>query len=169
VSAAQVKLRGVTKAFPSGAGGGVVHALGPIDIEIRKGDFFVVWVHPAAESQRPELIADLTHHGRKKIEFEGRAIRRAFPWRRRRFQEDACFPGLVCAKTLNLAYGKEHQRGEKTHRATAVIEMMGHDLRDIIRRNCLWHAPARLHRAHYRGPRLILLDEPFARLIAGGS
>jgi NitT/TauT family transport system ATP-binding protein len=40
--AAQVTLRGVTKVFPTGAGGGGVHALGPIDIEIRKGEFFAV-------------------------------------------------------------------------------------------------------------------------------
>ena len=42
MSAAQVTLRGVTKVFPAGAGGGAVHALGPIDIEIRKGEFFAI-------------------------------------------------------------------------------------------------------------------------------
>ena len=80
MSAAQVKLRGVTKAFPSGAGGGVVHALGPIDIEIRKGEFFAI-VGPSGcgKSTLLELIAGLTLPTEGKIEFEGRAIKENVP------------------------------------------------------------------------------------------
>ena len=61
MSAAQVTLRGVTKVFPAGAGGEPVHALGPIDIEIRKGEFFAV-VGPSGcgKSTLLELIAGLT-------------------------------------------------------------------------------------------------------------
>jgi NitT/TauT family transport system ATP-binding protein len=37
-----VTLRGVTKVFPAAPGGQPVHALGPIDVAIEKGEFFAI-------------------------------------------------------------------------------------------------------------------------------
>ena len=94
MSAAQVTLRGVTKVFPAAAGGNAVHALGPIDIEIKKGEFFAV-VGPSGcgKSTLLELIAGLTAPTEGEIEFEGRAIRENVPdGIGVVFQEDACFP-----------------------------------------------------------------------------
>ena len=170
MSAAQVKLRGVTKAFPSGAGGGVVHALGPIDIEIRKGEFFAI-VGPSGcgKSTLLELIAGLTLPTEGKIEFEGRAIKENVPdGVGVVFKEDACFPWLSVRE--NVEFGLRQKNiggGEKSHRATAVIEMMGlHDFAG--------HYPAQLSggmrqrvciaRTIVAEPRLILLDEPFGAL-----
>ena len=170
MSAAQVTLRGVTKVFPAGAGGEPVHALGPIDIEIRKGEFFAV-VGPSGcgKSTLLELIAGLTAPTLGEIEFEGRAINESVPdGVGVVFQEDACFPWLNVRQ--NIEFGlRQKQIGtdEKARRAAALIDMMG--LRDFAQ-----SYPAQLSggmrqrvciaRTIVAEPRLILLDEPFGAL-----
>jgi NitT/TauT family transport system ATP-binding protein len=170
VSAAQVTLRGVTKIFPAAAGGKEVHALGPIDIEIRKGEFFAV-VGPSGcgKSTLLELIAGLTAPTEGKIEFEGRAIGQNVPdGVGVVFQEDACFSWLSVRE--NIEFGlrqKDLALEEKARRAAAVIEMMG--LSEFAR-----SYPAQLSggmrqrvciaRTIVAEPRLILLDEPFGAL-----
>jgi NitT/TauT family transport system ATP-binding protein len=98
VSAAQVTLRGVTKVFPAGAGGEPVHALGPIDIEIRKGEFFAV-VGPSGcgKSTLLELIAGLTPPTLGEIEFEGHAIKDTVP------DGIGVFPGRRLLLWLNVS------------------------------------------------------------------
>ena len=61
MSTAHVTLRGVTKVFPASGGGKGVHALGPINLDIRTGEFFAV-VGPSGcgKSTMLELIAGLT-------------------------------------------------------------------------------------------------------------
>jgi NitT/TauT family transport system ATP-binding protein len=169
VSAAQVALRGVTKAFPTGSSGKVVHALGPIDIEIRKGEFFAV-VGPSGcgKSTLLELIAGLTAPTQGQIEFEGRPIETIPDGVGVVFQEDACFPWLNVQE--NIEFGlrqKSIGSDEKARRAAAAIDMMG--LRDFAR-----SYPAQLSggmrqrvciaRTIVAEPRLILLDEPFGAL-----
>jgi NitT/TauT family transport system ATP-binding protein len=170
VTAAQVTLRGVTKVYPASAGGNPVHALGPIDIEIRKGEFFAV-VGPSGcgKSTLLELIAGLTAPTQGEIEFEGRAIGDNVPdGIGVVFQEDACFPWLNVLE--NIEFGlrrKAIDADEKSRQAAAVIEMMG--LREFAR-----SYPAQLSggmrqrvciaRTIVAQPRLILLDEPFGAL-----
>jgi NitT/TauT family transport system ATP-binding protein len=64
---AQVTLRGVTKIFPAAGDGNPVHALGPIDLEIRKGEFFAV-VGPSGcgKSTLLELIAGTDRSDRRR-------------------------------------------------------------------------------------------------------
>ncbi|HMF21428.1 MAG TPA: ABC transporter ATP-binding protein [Pseudolabrys sp.] len=170
MSATQVTLRGVTKVFPASAGGEPVHALGPIDIEIKKGEFFAV-VGPSGcgKSTLLELIAGLIAPTFGEIEFEGRAIRETVPdGVGVVFQEDACFPWLDVWE--NIEFGLRQKKigtEEKRRRAAAVIDMMG--LRDFAR-----SYPAQLSggmrqrvciaRTIVAEPRLILLDEPFGAL-----
>jgi NitT/TauT family transport system ATP-binding protein len=170
VSAAQVTLRGVTKVFPAAAGGKEVYALGPIDIEIRKGEFFAV-VGPSGcgKSTLLELIAGLTAQTEGEIEFEGRAIGQNVPdGVGVVFQEDACFSWLSVRE--NIEFGlrqKDLAPEDKARRAAAVIEMMG--LSEFAR-----SYPAQLSggmrqrvciaRTIVAEPRLILLDEPFGAL-----
>ena len=170
MSAAQVTLRGVTKVFPAGTGGKEVHALGPIDIGIRKGEFFAV-VGPSGcgKSTLLELIAGLTAPTKGEIEFEGRAIGQNVPdGVGVVFQEDACFSWLNVRE--NIEFGlrqKDLAPEEKARRAAAVIEMMG--LSEFAR-----SYPAQLSggmrqrvciaRTIVAEPRLILLDEPFGAL-----
>ena len=128
MSAAQVTLRGVTKVFPAAAGGNPVHALGPIDVEIRKGEFFAV-VGPSGcgKSTLLELIAGLTAPTEGEIEFEGRAIGANVPdGIGVVFQEDACFPWLSVRENVEFGLRQKNiVKEEKTNRAIAVIEMMG--------------------------------------------
>jgi NitT/TauT family transport system ATP-binding protein len=147
-----------------------VHALGPIDIEIRKGEFFAV-VGPSGcgKSTLLELIAGLTPPTLGEIEFEGRAIKDTVPdGIGVVFQEDACFSWLNVSE--NIEFGLRQKiiaTEEKVSRVAAVIDMMG--LRDFAR-----SYPAQLSggmrqrvciaRTIVAEPRLILLDEPFGAL-----
>jgi len=170
VTAAQVTLRGVTKVFPPAVDGNPVHALGPIDLEIRKGEFFAV-VGPSGcgKSTLLELIAGLTAPTEGEIEFEGRAIGDNVPdGVGVVFQEDACFPWLNVLENVEFGLRRTTiDNDEKGRRAAAVIDMMG--LRDFAR-----SYPAQLSggmrqrvciaRTIVAQPRLILLDEPFGAL-----
>jgi NitT/TauT family transport system ATP-binding protein len=170
MSAVHVALRGVTKRFPASAGGQAVHALGPIDLDIRQGEFFAV-VGPSGcgKSTLLELIAGLTPATEGRIEFEGRAIGTEIPdGVGVVFQEDACFPWLSVRD--NVAFGLRKAAladEEKARRVNDAIAMMGLD--EFARSH-----PAQLSggmrqrvciaRTLVAQPRLLLLDEPFGAL-----
>lgn len=169
MSSVHVALRGVTKVFPAGGGGRGVHALGPIDLDIRKGEFFAV-VGPSGcgKSTMLELIAGLTTPSEGSVEFEGRRISDIPDGVGVVFQEDACFPWLNVRD--NVAFSLRRQNlpaAEKDRRVDDVIAMMG--LKDFAR-----SYPAQLSggmrqrvciaRTIVVEPRLILLDEPFGAL-----
>ena len=170
MAASHVTLRGVTKRFAASAGGQAVHALGPIDLEIRKGEFYAI-VGPSGcgKSTLLELIAGLLPVTEGRIEFEGRAIGQEIPdGVGVVFQEDACFPWLNVRD--NVAFGLRKAalgRDEQARRVDAAITMMG--LGDFSR-----SYPAQLSggmrqrvciaRTLVTEPRLILLDEPFGAL-----
>ena len=170
MSAAQVTLRGVTKVFPAAAGGKAVHALGPIDIEIKKGEFFAV-VGPSGcgKSTLLELIAGLPL--RQKERLNSKVVRSAENVPDGIgvvFQEDACFPWLNVLENVEFGLRQKNiDAEEKARQAAAVIDMMG--LREFAR-----SYPAQLSggmrqrvciaRTIVAQPRLILLDEPFGAL-----
>ena len=102
---AHVSLRGVTKVFPAAASGAGLHALGPVDLDLRKGEFFAV-VGPSGcgKSTLLELIAGLSSPSAGTVEFEGRRIAGDIPdGIGVVFQEDACFPWLSVED--NVAFG----------------------------------------------------------------
>src|SRR5262252_4394740 len=97
VTAVRVALRGVSQRSPAGPGGRAVQALAPIDLDIRKGEFFAV-VGPSGcgKSTLLELIAGLLPATEGRIEFEGKPIGSNVPdGIGVVFQEDACFPWLT--------------------------------------------------------------------------
>ena len=167
---AHVTLRGVVKRFPATAGGGEVHALGPLDLDIRRGEFYAV-VGPSGcgKSTLLELIAGLLPATEGRIEFEGRPIRREIPdGIGVVFQEDACFPWLTVRD--NVAFGVRKAAlddADKARRVDDAIAMMG--LAEFAR-----SYPAQLSggmrqrvciaRTLVAEPRLLLLDEPFGAL-----
>jgi NitT/TauT family transport system ATP-binding protein len=164
-----VTLRGVTKIFPASGGGPGVHALGPIDLDIKKGEFFAI-VGPSGcgKSTLLELIAGLTAPTEGNVEFEGRAIADIPDGVGVVFQEDACFPWLNVRENIEFSLrGKSLEPVEKSRRVAAAIAMMG--LTDFARTY-----PAQLSggmrqrvciaRTIVVEPRLILLDEPFGAL-----
>jgi NitT/TauT family transport system ATP-binding protein len=165
-----VALKSVTKHFPASAGGQAVHALGPIDLSIREGEFFAV-VGPSGcgKSTLLELIAGLTPASEGKIEFEGRAIGNEIPdGIGVVFQEDACFPWLSVRENVEFGLRKAAiEPGEKVRRVHDAIAMMG--LGEFAK-----SYPTQLSggmrqrvciaRTLVAKPRLLLLDEPFGAL-----
>jgi NitT/TauT family transport system ATP-binding protein len=169
LSAAHVTLRGVTKVFPAGGGGSGVHALGPIDLDIRQGEFFAV-VGPSGcgKSTMLELIAGLTTASEGSVAFEGKPITDVPDGVGVVFQEDACFPWLTVRDNIEFSLrGKSVDASEKSRRVAAAVAMMG--LSEFERAY-----PAQLSggmrqrvciaRTLVLQPRLILLDEPFGAL-----
>jgi NitT/TauT family transport system ATP-binding protein len=167
---AHVSLRGVTKVFPGADAGPPLHALGPVDLDLYKGEFLAV-VGPSGcgKSTLIELIAGLAPTTSGIIEFEGRRIAGAIPdGIGVVFQEDACFPWL--SVEANIAFGLRKAAlpaSEKATRVHDVLALMG--LADFCRAY-----PAQLSggmrqrvciaRTLVGRPRLILLDEPFGAL-----
>ncbi len=166
-----VALKGVDKVFErSGRPGDVVHAVGPLDLELRKGEFFAV-VGPSGcgKSTLLELIAGLAVATRGEVAFEGKPIRGQIPdGVGVVFQEDACFPWLTVSD--NIAFGLRRARVSKEERRSRIegaLAMMGltafaesypAQLSGGMRQRVC------IARTLVRQPRLILLDEPFGAL-----
>jgi NitT/TauT family transport system ATP-binding protein len=164
-----VRLTGVTKIF-SRPDGGEVHALGPIDLELVRGEFFAV-VGPSGcgKSTLLEVIAGLAAPSEGRVEFEGRSIAGCVASGIGVvFQEDACFPWLTVHD--NIAFSLRRARlpaGEVKARVERALDMMG--LKAFAQ-----SYPAQLSggmrqrvciaRTLVMQPRLILLDEPFGAL-----
>jgi NitT/TauT family transport system ATP-binding protein len=165
-----VLLDNVSRVYAAGGLGREVHALGPIDLQLRKGEFFAV-VGPSGcgKSTLLDVIAGLAPASQGIVEFEGRRIQGEVPdGVGVVFQEDACFPWLTV--TDNIAFGLREAGiggGELQRRLDHALELMG--LRDFARAY-----PAQLSggmrqrvciaRTLVLQPRLILLDEPFGAL-----
>src|SRR5438552_12618517 len=103
--AAHVSLRAAEKIFHRVGSNESVHALGPIDLDIRQGEFFAV-VGPSGcgKSTLLELIAGLLPATEGRVEFEGQAVESLVPdGIGVVFQEDASFPWLSVYD--NVAFG----------------------------------------------------------------
>jgi NitT/TauT family transport system ATP-binding protein len=160
-------LRGVTRVY-GGAGG--VHALGPLDLDLARGEFFAV-VGPSGcgKSTLLDVLAGLSPPTEGSIVFEGRPVAGDVPEGIGVvFQEDASFPWLSVRD--NIAFGLRRagvEAAETRRRVDYAIGFMG--LKDFA-----GAYPAQLSggmrqrvciaRTLVLQPRLILLDEPFGAL-----
>jgi NitT/TauT family transport system ATP-binding protein len=166
-----VRLEGVTKVFRGlGRGRPDVHALGPVDLDLAKGEFFAV-VGPSGcgKSTLLEVLAGLATVTDGKAFFEGVAVKGTVPdGVGVVFQEDACFPWLTVAD--NIAFGLRGSAlpaAEVAGRVGRALETMGL----VAFANAY---PAQLSggmrqrvciaRTLVLQPRLVLLDEPFGAL-----
>ncbi len=170
MTAGQVSLRNVGKTFMSGQPPAPLHALGPIDLELKRGEFFAV-VGPSGcgKSTMLEIIAGLTPPSDGTVEFEGRPIAGEAPdGIGVVFQEDASLPWLDVR--ANVAFGLRRSRlsePEKAERVRNALQLVG--LSDFAT-----SYPAQLSggmrqrvciaRTLVIQPSLILLDEPFGAL-----
>jgi NitT/TauT family transport system ATP-binding protein len=163
-----VALHDVTKVFKSKLGS--IEALGPLDLELRQGEFFAV-VGPSGcgKSTLLDIMAALAPPSSGTVTFEGRPIGNSVPdGVGVVFQENACFPWLNVAD--NITFGLRRQQidgAEIERRLQYALQLMG--LNDFSRA-----FPAQLSggmrqrvciaRTLVMQPRLILLDEPFGAL-----
>jgi NitT/TauT family transport system ATP-binding protein len=165
-------LSGVTRVYPGAAGTPAVHALGPIDLKLKRGEFFAV-VGPSGcgKTTLLEVLAGLQQATVGTVTFEGRPVAGKVPdGIGVVFQEDASFPWLTVWD--NAAFGLRRNgvdAAEIRRRVDDALAFMG--LTDFARAY-----PAQLSggmrqrvcisRTLVLQPRLILLDEPFGALDA---
>jgi NitT/TauT family transport system ATP-binding protein len=166
-AAVHVRLRGVTRVFdlPKGR----LHALGPVDLDLGRGEFFsVVGPSGCGKSTLLDILAGLSRPQAGVAEFEGAPIRDVPDGVGVVFQEDASFPWLSVRD--NVAFGLRRagiDPAEIARRVDYAVGFMG--LRDFAA-----SYPAQLSggmrqrvciaRTLVMQPRLILLDEPFGAL-----
>ena len=165
-------LSGVTRTYPGSSGHPPVHALGPIDFELKRGEFFgVVGPSGCGKSTLLEVLAGLQRPSAGTVTFEGRAVAGEVPdGVGVVFQEDASFPWLTVWD--NGAFGLRRSGmadAEVRRRVDDALAFMG--LKDFARAY-----PSQLSggmrqrvciaRTLVLQPRLILLDEPFGALDA---
>jgi NitT/TauT family transport system ATP-binding protein len=171
-SAVHAQLGGVTRIYPPAAGHPAVHALGPVDLDLRKGEFFAV-VGPSGcgKSTLLEVVAGLQRPTAGTVTFEGRSVTGVVPdGIGVVFQEDASFPWLTVWD--NAAFGLRRSgapEDEVRRRVDDALAFMG--LRDFARAYPLQLSGGMrqrvcIARTLVLQPRLILLDEPFGALDA---
>ena len=161
------ELRGVTRVYGGKAG---LQALGPIDLDLVRGEFFsVVGPSGCGKSTLLDVLVGLNPPTEGTITLEGRSVRGEVPdGIGVVFQEDASFPWLTVED--NVAFGLRRSGlppADVRERVRHAVKFMG--LADFA------HAyPAQLSggmrqrvciaRTLVTRPRLILLDEPFGAL-----
>jgi NitT/TauT family transport system ATP-binding protein len=169
-SGAQISFRGVTKVFPGYDGHIDVHALGPIDVDIRSGEFFsVVGPSGCGKSTFLDVLSGLTAATAGAAVFEGKALAGRVPdGVGAVFQQDASFFWLNVWD--NVAFGLRRMgmgAAEIKRRVDHALSLMG--LAGFARAY-----PAQLSggmrqrvciaRTLVLQPKVVLLDEPFGAL-----
>jgi NitT/TauT family transport system ATP-binding protein len=168
--AAQVSLSGVTRVYPAGGTGKPVHALGPIDLELRSGEFFsVVGPSGCGKSTLLDVLAGLAPPTAGSVLLEGKPVHGQVPdGIGVVFQEDASFPWLTAYDNAAFAVRQAGlPESEVRARVDHTLSFMG--LMPFAKAY-----PAQLSggmrqrvciaRTLVTRPRLLLLDEPFGAL-----
>jgi NitT/TauT family transport system ATP-binding protein len=170
VTEIHVALRGVTRVFPATAAQAEVKALGPVDLDLARGEFFVV-VGPSGcgKSTLLEIIAGLNSPTAGTVTLEDKPVAGEVPdGIGVVFQEDASFPWLTV--TDNIAFGLRQIGMDRTEIATRVdhaLTLMG--LSEFagaypVQLSGGMRQRVCLARTLVQRPRVILLDEPFGAL-----
>ncbi len=150
--------------------GGVVHALGPINLDLRQGEFFTT-IGPSGcgKTTLMDIVAGLIEPSDGEVTFEGKPVRGSVPEGVGIvFQDDASFPWLTVWD--NIAFGLR-RRGvdgaEIKKRVDYAINFMGLKGFGEARPSQLSGGMRQrvcIARTFVMEPRLILLDEPFGAL-----
>ena len=167
--AIHARLRGVTKSYPRPGKQPPLPALGPVDLDLQRGEFVsVVGPSGCGKSTLLEVLAGLTPPSTGVVEIDGRPMHGVAEGVGVVFQEDATFPWLTVAD--NVAFGLRRAgvaAPEVRRRVDDALRLMG--LGEFAAAY-----PAQLSggmrqrvciaRTLVLQPRLILLDEPFGAL-----
>jgi len=169
-AAVAARLSGVTRTYPGRGKHPPVQALGPVDLDLQRGEFFAV-VGPSGcgKSTLLDVLAGLSRPTTGSVEFEGKTVTDKVPEGVGIvFQEDASFHWLTVRD--NAAFGLRRQglpENEIAERVDHAIAFMG--LKQFASAY-----PAQLSggmrqrlciaRTLVLRPRLLLLDEPFGAL-----
>jgi NitT/TauT family transport system ATP-binding protein len=162
-----VTVRGVTRIYP---GPRAIHALGPLALDLKRGEFFsVVGPSGCGKSTLLDVIAGLSAPTEGTVAFEGRPLRGRVPdGIGAVFQEDASFAWLTVRD--NIAFGLRRaglSAAEIGKRADAALAFMGlKAFADAYPAQLSGGMRQRMciARTLVTEPRLILLDEPFGAL-----
>ena len=168
--ATQISLRGVTKVFLGHEGHPDVHALGPIDLDVTRGEFFTV-VGPSGcgKSTLLDLLSGMTAATAGTVTFDGKALSGTVPTGIGAvFQQDASFFWLNVFD--NVAFGLRRRgapRAEVEARVKKALAFMGltgfanaypAQLSGGMRQRVC------IARTLVLEPEVLLLDEPFGAL-----
>lgn len=170
-SAAGVTCRGVSMVYRNARTGESVAALGPIDLDIRPGEFLAI-VGPSGcgKSTLLSVIAGLVMPTAGRVMLGSTPITGPGPERGVCFQDYALFPWMTVLD--NIAFGPKARgwsRADREARARELIERVGlvgfetrypHELSGGMRQRCA------LARVLANDPQVLLMDEPMAALDA---
>lgn len=160
---------GVTRVYPGRGGASDVHALGPVSLDLHRGEFVsVVGPSGCGKSTLLDLLAGLGRPTAGTITFEGRPVDGVPEGVGVVFQEDSSFAWLTVRD--NVAFGLRQAGADPAE----VARRVGHALGSMGLRDFAASYPAQLSggmrqrvciaRTLVTQPRLILLDEPFGAL-----
>jgi NitT/TauT family transport system ATP-binding protein len=166
----QMSLRGVTKVFPGHEGHADVHALGPIDLDILRGEFFTV-VGPSGcgKSTLLDLLAGLSTLTSGTATFEGNPLAGRVPdGIGAVFQQDASFFWLNVWD--NVAFGLRRRGmnggeiGRRVDQALAFMGLTGFAKAYPAQLSGGMRQRVCIARTLVLEPKVLLLDEPFGAL-----
>ncbi|HVV95242.1 MAG TPA: ABC transporter ATP-binding protein [Hyphomicrobiales bacterium] len=169
-AACHVRLTGISHRYEGLSGGEPVVALGPVDVEIGRGEFVgVVGPSGCGKSTLLDIVAGLLVPSEGEVLFEGRPVRGRVPKGVGIvFQEDSSLGWLNVRD--NVAFGLRRAgvaRAEIARRVADALAFMGlADFADALPQQLSGGMRQRvcIARTLVAEPRLILLDEPFAAL-----
>jgi NitT/TauT family transport system ATP-binding protein len=165
----KLTIRGVEKAFWNRQGS--VSALGPIDTDVREGEFVcVVGPSGCGKTTLLNLVAGLEEPDTGEVSFEGKPIRGPGPDRIVLFQELGLFPWMTVLG--NVEFGLRARRVPRAERRRTAVHFLRmvhlsgfqgawvHELSGGMKQRVA------LARALAMDPVMLLMDEPFAALDA---
>ena len=166
-----VIIRNATRIFPPPQPGGrAVHALGPVDINLVRGEFFsVIGPSGCGKSTLLEIVAGLNATTEGEVWFDGNQIRGEVPpGIGIVFQEDACFPWLSVRDNISFGLRRTSlDKAEIDKRVEDALALTGlGDFADAFPAQLSGGMRQRvcIARTLVLRPSLILLDEPFGAL-----
>ena len=169
MSAIYISLRGVTRSFDM-VRGGRSQALGPVDLDLRSGEFFsVVGPSGCGKSTLLEIVAGLSLASSGEVLFEGVPVSGNVPDSVGVvFQEDATFPWLSVRDNIAFGLRRHGIAADETHRrvdhALGLVGLEEFAAAFPVQLSGGMRQRVCIARTLVLRPRLILLDEPFGAL-----